>query len=359
MKHPLPLLHGHQAALETCGYCPKLCRAACPVSDVEPRESLTPWGKMSLAWFAATGALEPDEDHAASAWACTGCFACREQCDHRNEVALTLGAARAQYRALGLAPAASEAVALGFEQRRAETSAALEALRGEAGVSESADTALLLGCEYVRSHAAESRSAIAVAARLFGGVRLLDACCGLPLLLAGDAEGFQGSLSRLRAAVSGVPRLIVLDPGCALVLAELGAKTLVELAATRLHAFHKVPRLARLPAVRYHDPCKLGRGLGLYEAPRQLLARALGRAPEEMPRHHGEARCSGAGGLLPHTMPETSAAMAAQRLAEHAEAGGGLLVTACASSLARFRQSGAEAIDLVSVLDQSSRPEDA
>lgn len=358
MKRSLSLLDERRAALETCGYCPKLCRAACPVSEAEPRDSLTPWGKMSLAWFAARGDVEPDRDHAATAWACTGCYSCREHCDHRNEVAHTLGAARAEYRALGLAPAASEAVVAGFEQRRREVSRALSELAREPGVSETAETALLLGCDYVRKHAAVARAAVAVAARLFGGVRLVDGCCGLPLLMAGDRAGFAESLARLRAQVSGAPSLVVLDPGCAVVLEELGAKTLVELAAARLERFDRVPRLAAAPSVRWQDPCKLGRGLGIYDAPRQLLSRALGRAPEEFARSRGEALCSGGGGLLPQTMPETSAQIAARRLAEHAELGGGLVVTVCASSLARFQKSGADVIDLISILDESSRSSD-
>lgn len=353
MKRTLTLLAERRAALETCGYCPKLCRAACPVSEAEPRDTLTPWGKMSLAWFAARGDVEPDRDHALTAWACTGCYACRENCDHRNEVAHTLGMARAEYRALGLAPAAAEKVLSDFEREQAETSRAVEALRREPGVSEGASTALLLGCKYARTRPAEARSAIKVAARLFGGVRLLDVCCGLPLLLSGDRARFGENLGRVRGQVSGAQRFVVVDPGCALALAELGAKTLVELAARELERFGRVARFAERTTVRWQDPCKLGRGLGVYDAPRQLLTRALGRAPEEFARSREQALCSGAGGLLPQTMPAASAAIAKRRLDEHAELGGGLLVTACASSLVRFEKSGAEVVDLITILDES------
>jgi hypothetical protein len=53
----LPLADSHTRELETCGYCPKLCRATCCVSNAEPNEALTPWGKMSLAWLSARGDL--------------------------------------------------------------------------------------------------------------------------------------------------------------------------------------------------------------------------------------------------------------------------------------------------------------
>ena len=87
--HKLPLLEPARSKLETCVFCPKLCRSACPVSNAEPRETLTPWGKMSSAYFAARGDVPLDESFARPAWACTGCFACRGSCDHQNDVAGT------------------------------------------------------------------------------------------------------------------------------------------------------------------------------------------------------------------------------------------------------------------------------
>jgi len=56
----LPLLEARRAELELCAYCPKLCRAACPVSNAEPREVLIPWGKMTTAYFMARGMAPAD-----------------------------------------------------------------------------------------------------------------------------------------------------------------------------------------------------------------------------------------------------------------------------------------------------------
>ena len=78
------MLEGRRDALEKCVFCPKLCRSACPVSNAEPRETLTPWGKMSAAWMAAHGDVPADGSHAAPAWACTACYGCREACDHQR-----------------------------------------------------------------------------------------------------------------------------------------------------------------------------------------------------------------------------------------------------------------------------------
>jgi Fe-S oxidoreductase len=122
---------------------------------------------------------------------------------------------------------------------------------------------------------------------------------------------------------------------------------LVDLAArerTRLAA------LAEAPSFRWHDPCQLGRGLGRYDEPRAVLARLAGHAPLEFQRARREAECSGGGGLLPATRPESAQAIAAARVGEHRTLGGGVLVTGCAQSLHRFRRAGEPAQDIVSLI---------
>src|SRR5579871_775210 len=110
----LPLLEPRRTALEKCVFCPKLCRSACPVSNAEPRETLTPWGKMSLAWMGAHGDVPADPSHAAPAWACTGCLACRGSCDHRNPVADVLLETRGALASVGQRPAAATRASLRF-----------------------------------------------------------------------------------------------------------------------------------------------------------------------------------------------------------------------------------------------------
>jgi Fe-S oxidoreductase len=120
-----------------------------------------------------------------------------------------------------------------------------------------------------------------------------------------------------------------------------------ELAA---HELDKLGHVATTGPVRWHDPCQLGRGLGLYDAPRQVLSRALGRAPDEFERRREHAACSGAGGLLPVTMPHVARAIAKDRAVEHARASGGTIVTACASSSRALAREGADVIDLATVI---------
>lgn len=341
-------------------FCPKLCRSACPVSNAEPRETLTPWGKMSMAYFAANGSVPVEPSYAAPAWACTGCFGCRESCDHRNDVTGTLFEARSALVTAGVAPEAAMDVIRGFATTEASLSEAAERFASMPEVRPDAKTALLLGCAYARSSSTVARDAIRATAKLTGdAVSIATACCGGPLLYAGDGDGFARQRSVLAASLEGKERVVVLDAGCATTIRvhhaskglELGPSVehFVELAGRRSSMLQPTSAFGD-GVVRYHDPCQLGRGLGVYDAPRAILARALGRPPEEFARRREDARCSGAGGILPKTMPETSAAMADVRIAEHDELGGGTIVTACASSHARFEAQGAKTLDLVTIV---------
>jgi Fe-S oxidoreductase len=183
---------------------------------------------------------------------------------------------------------------------------------------------------------------------LAGEVEVLSGCCGHWQRAAGDSAGADATRSELLRELDG-RRLFVLDPRCALELRREGAVTLVELAARHLDAFEP---LRTATAYRYHDSCALGRGLGLYDEPRRLLARLTGVTPGELASSRELARCSGGGGLVPLTMPHVARYAAARLAAEHAHGGGGTLVTGCASSLRQLRGAGADAVDLIALLQR-------
>jgi Fe-S oxidoreductase len=224
--------------------------------------------------------------------------------------------------------------------------------------------ALLVGCGYVRAAPREARDAIDAASALAGEpVSLVEGCCGLPLRLAGDREGFARHAEAMAGSLAHAERVTVVDAGCAMTLkkryADAGValaprvELLVEQAARELGRMKHVPHEAG--PVRWHDPCQLGRGLGVYDAPRAVLARALGHAPDEFDVHsrREHAVCSGAGGLLPSTMPGVARTIAETRVAAHRHlashgegasasgTGGGRIVTACASSLLALRKAAA------------------
>lgn len=351
----LPSLEPERAALELCTYCPKLCRAACPISDASPREALIPWGKMTTAYQVARGVTPLDEAHAETAWACTGCMGCRERCDPRNDVSKALTAARAAYADAGLAPKAMQQKRRTFSRHVARADRSVAQLASAAGAHvDPSGVPLFLGCTYARALPREAAAMVRAVSRLVEGpVRLVSGCCGEPLRDAGDVSGADSARQRVTTN-AGAGVLWVADPGCALSLRAQGhdARSIVELAASKLGSLQASGDAAD---VRYHDACKLGRGLGLYDPPRAVLGAIFGKPPRELEDKRELSRCSGAGGGLPVSHPELARGIAAARKRDHDSAGGGTLVTACPASLLSFRKAGVDALELGTLLDQATR----
>ncbi|MBW1786297.1 MAG: (Fe-S)-binding protein [Deltaproteobacteria bacterium] len=87
--------------------------------------------------------------------------------------------------------------------------------------------------------------------------------------------------------------------------------------------------------VTYHDPCRLGRLAGIYDAPRALIEAMPGVELVEMPRSRENGVCCGTTGWM--NCSSCSKEMQMQRLAEAGATGAGTLITACPKCQIHFR----------------------
>ena len=344
-----------------CTACPKLCRFSCPVSEAERRETVTPWGKMDVGTQLETRQRPLDASSASAVYACSDCGRCTEHCKHGNQVAPALVALRAEAVRANVAPPAVSALANTFAAHGSPFRTSLHDAARAAGMS--AEGTYFPGCTAL----VKDPGLVADARRAAGAVGLplqvsplAGRCCGYPLYAAGHLAAFtahaESFAEAARSAPPGPAGLIVGDPGCAFTLAKLYPQVGVALPEVRLWV-DEVAR--RLPAhtrgrpvdlqAAYHDPCHLGRGLGRYEAPRAILQHALGgEAFAESPNARADAGCSGGGGVLPRTHPETAAAIA--RRQGEALGGGTTVVTACPAARRMFEKAGRPALALETVL---------
>lgn len=360
-RFSLPLLAAREVATTRCTYCPKLCRPACPVTEAEGRETSSPWGIMRALGEIAAVAEDPSGvgARAAMAWSCTGCRGCRELCLLDNPVADTVWDARADAFAAGLAPTAVRDYARGHASRMAKLREGVSVDFSEVPAGDGC-AVFVPGCSMLAREPETALRGARALATLRGGVRVLTgACCGAPLLDAGDREGFHRTAREFLAAVGDATEVILGDAGCAFTLrrrySEMGlfpprwtrAEHVSEFAARHLDALGRVddPR-----EVVIHDACRLGRGLGVYDAPRAVLHALRGDPPRELPEHHARGRCSGGGGLLPVVHPATAKVVggdladAVREVVDPAEA---VVVTSCPTSRAQLRAQGVASEDLL------------
>jgi heterodisulfide reductase subunit D len=109
----------------------------------------------------------------------------------------------------------------------------------------------------------------------------------------------------------------------------------------------------------YHDPCHLGRGQDIYEAPRRILRSIKGIQFSELSRVRKNSFCCGAGGLVPTGFPSLSDELAHQRVSEMEATGADLLVSSCPACKENLKiaakgiKKGAEVLDITELVDRA------
>ena len=167
---------------------------------------------------------------------------------------------------------------------------------------------------------------------------------GHDLLWTGDPEDFRSLAEMNMQAIrgSGAKTIVVSSPEDCHTLKVSYPELAGELGVTVLHLSELVAdhlsrlRFAEWPhRVSYHDPCRLGRGLEVYDAPREVLRAVPGLELVEMEHSRESARCCGTSCWINCT--GYSKMMQVKRLQEAVEAGAESLVTSCWQCALHFR----------------------
>jgi heterodisulfide reductase subunit D len=195
-------------------------------------------------------------------------------------------------------------------------------------------------------------------------------CCGYPLYVAGQgdrlAELARHNVQQVRRI--GARRVIFTCPSCYYAWAHLYPEV-ADVSGIQLQ--HATEYLAELLAgdalalgpveevVTYHDPCDLGRKSGVYDAPREVLARIPGLELREMAASRENALCCGGGGDVEVSDPSVTSGVAGRRMAQVQATGAKYVASAC-QQCQRTLQEGARrnkirvrAVDIVELLWRS------
>jgi len=336
----------------------------CPVSRETRRETHSPWGKQTTLFEIARGMLPLGREYVEPIFACTNCHACTSVCDHDIDVTVSLLAGRARVLEAGMLPDPLRVLLRNQPDREAEARRNVAALAGVIGPSRAARTVLFPGCAAALEDPAMVRAALAITRAIDGDstAAFQDLCCGLPYLLAGDVSGFMEAARKLAEEARAWKTIVVLDPGCAWTLGKLYPEhglelqaevtTLVEYVLPHLHRF--VRRSNPKGPVFYHDPCHLGRGLGVYDPPREILLRLVAGGARDLSLTRDSEPCCGGGGAIPESMPHVASGAASRLAATLRGEGARTVVTACPTCRAHLLdQEGLKVVDLVTLLAEA------
>jgi len=311
----------YRRRIEYCTYCPKMCRFACPVAQAEKRETVHPTSKMTLLHLINEGALPWSREVADTIYRCSGCLISRTFCEHKIEVFPPFVAAREEAVRRGLAPERvmeqDKVVRQHHNPYGENLGRKLDGNVPTRLVRRDADVLFFVGCATTQFYDRHIKAAIklfeAVGADF--GVYVDDyLCCGYPSYSLGHRKSFEEIACAVAERIGKAPTIVTVCPTCASTLRDVypgaGAKLNGKVLhiSQYLHPYLKSGRLKlRKTAGRvlYHDPCHLGRYLGAYDEPRDLLREACAELIE-FPWSREESQCCGGGGGLLLAARDTS-----------------------------------------------------
>ncbi len=352
----------YEKALELCTYCPKLCRHTCPVGNAERREAVIPQAKMAMANLVRKGQVELTTETASVFYHCNGCGLCGEYCEHDVDVTPALFAARAEAVNGGMDLPSMKHFTDRFYARNESLLRELHHLVEERYFVEEAQVAYFPSCDTVE----HSPGVIGDTLRVLDSVgvdyvALHDGeyvCAGYPFWAAGLMSELSFLAKEISAKLSGYKKVICDCPACVWMMRFLYPQIDAPISAEVLHVVEFLDNYARRIEVSstvqeafYHDPCYLGRWLGVFDAPRRLMGRAV-REIREFSWNRERGYCCGGGGLLADNLPDVSSKIARRRMDEVARTQVPMVVSACATcerNLAR-ESGGVEVVNLMTLL---------
>jgi heterodisulfide reductase subunit D len=336
-----------------CLECGK-CTSICPVAKYDPAYS--PRGLIESALLGFGDELVFNKE----LFSCLTCYTCQQECPSDVDFPVFVRKARSIAQDSGQHGVCAHSGQLQAVQRLMTSPVIkqkrLEWLSEEYRVSDKSDVLFWVGCapyfapifEDIEFNALDvTKAALKTLNSLGIEPKLLpnEKCCGHDALWTGDEETFK-KLAEYNAAQikeAGVKKIVFscpegyrtfkldypnyVDLGCEV---QHISEFLAEKIGENGVKFKEIKK-----KVTYQDPCRLGRHLGVYDAPRKVRGSIPGIELVEM-KHSGlESICCGTSAWT--NCDSYSNMLRVERLSEAVETGAELLITTCPKCQTHFR----------------------
>jgi len=197
-----------------------------------------------------------------------------------------------------------------------------------------------------------------------------EGCCGSVLLRTGQADAARSVaiLNAEKISALGYAEVVTSCPGCFKTMSSEYPKILGKAPFRVMHTSqfiygkraelegHLHPIRAK---VAYHDPCHLGRHMGVYDEPRALIMMVPGVKLVEFKYNRSRALCCGAGGGVRSAFPDIAVEVAKGITGAPLNAtGASIIITSCPFCNFNLKEGsggGVEIIDLPEFLVRSWR----
>ncbi|KIX14180.1 FAD-binding and (Fe-S)-binding domain-containing protein [Dethiosulfatarculus sandiegensis] len=341
-----------------CGFC----RLGCPTYGQTDMETLNARGRVSIAFQMLTGKLEPNQEMAERLYQCMLCANCRFTCPASVDVAAIVQAARQRVVEKGYLPEVFKQFMVDTiekgnpfgEKKETRTDSFPKGFEAK----EKAETLLHLGCVGSYQDVKIIPSIIKILEAAGEDFTVLgddETCCGYVSYLVGDMATFDkaAEINLEKFKKAGIKNLVSTCAGCHKTFGHLYEK---HGHADGYKAEHAVELLDRLIQegklkfkegkdlkVAYHDPCDIGRHMGIFEPPRNVIKALPNVELVEFALNRNLAKCCGGGGGVKAFDNELSGDIGFERIKQAIAVGADTVVSACPSCKNSLNQGAARA----------------
>ncbi|HID17783.1 TPA: (Fe-S)-binding protein [Candidatus Bathyarchaeota archaeon] len=372
-KHELKNYEVDALKCMRCGFCVVLC----PIHAHSKWESESPRGRMLLIRAMLEGDLSPNSVIRDRIFECTLCGYCKYKCPAGVKTIDAFRATRYNLDALGLSLEPTDII----EKYVAESGnifnhpkeARLEwieytDLSDFVNVKKRADVVYFIGC--TSSLSGRAMGIAAATSTILNELGLNwtvlgedELCCGNPLLAAGKFKHLEALAKRNVEAIKkvGANTVVTSCPGCYRVLKSEYPDIIGETGLEILHITQLLEKAVDEGKLKfkkevsakivYHDPCELGRLMGIFEPPRKVIENVPGVKLVEFVHNRNLTQCCGAGGLLKATFPDLALNQGVVKLNEAHEVGAETIVSACQTCKLNMMDAIATTNDSIKALD--------
>ncbi len=345
-----------------CGFC----RAGCPTFGETTLESLNAKGRVTLAYNMLMGNIEESPDLAKRLYQCMLCLNCKSVCPAQVKVSTIVRSAREKLVDKGYLPEIFKP-ALAAMIDAANPLLADPAKRCDSYPSEykkaipgNTDAILHLGCVTSFQDIKIIPALMQILDKAgvnYGALGEEESCCGYLAYLVGDMQTFKQAMAKYTGKLETYhpSQLITSCAGCLKTFRDIypsygGLQNGISV----VHAVELMEKLiadgkltfkpdAAPIKVVYHDPCDMGRHMGVYEPPRNVLKAIPGVDLLEFPLNRNLAKCCGGGGGMKGFDNEMAGDIGYKRLLSAVDLGAEMIVSACPSCKGSFNQAAARA----------------
>ncbi|MFX1304889.1 MAG: (Fe-S)-binding protein [Promethearchaeota archaeon] len=360
----------------TCKYGYKSFDKICPSGEKFLFESYWASGRIRTIRGLLLGDLEWNEDLKDPIFACSTCGACMDSCQapHADYIVDMIEALR-ELAVKNIGPAKNQEFLVSRCEESCnpygEPNSDNQELKKKYDLPDKAEWVYYIGCTSNYRQQNLRDSTIRFLKKVGINFTLIDEhCCTSPMIRTGQINICKDYMNYNVAQImkTEAKSVITSCAGCYRTLKKDFKRFGEEYDFEVFHTIELVKRLideGKLKfkseynkTVTYHDPCHLGRHMGIYEIPREIYRKIPGLKLVEMRRNRNFAWCCGAGGGIKIGYPEWAIEVSKERLEEAKETGATVISSTCPFCRTNLSDANEnyniemEVLDLMEIIDQ-------